>query len=182
MISGILSSGIFGFVGALITPIIESWHDRRASVIKMETTKLQMELEYSRHIQELEFLQKQTEMQIMLKEIHIEENRDNNYREMYNNEIKQNIEALNYDKNDKTGIIIDSIRALVRPIITYCFSGVFLYLLIITILTALKQYGNTIDGFKSLFEIEFVQNMEYLFANITTFWFGNRMVDKYKKR
>jgi len=75
------------------------------------------------------------------------------------------------------GWFINGLRGSVRPVITYCFFGLFVAIKV-TALIALMQSGNDLGT-----SLNFIWDdaTAGLFAAIMSFWFGNRAVSKYMK-
>ena len=95
-------------------------------------------------------------------------------------EISQNIEGYKQMQVDNKFSAV--ISATVRPVITYAFTSVFLYILILYIRLCLRDFGMNIETIHLILENDFVQGMHYLFSNIVTFWFGNRLLEKTNNR
>ena len=75
------------------------------------------------------------------------------------------------------GGFINALRGSVRPVITYCFFGLFLAIKV-TELLALLNVGHDMGRALSLIWDDATAG---LFAAIMSFWFGNRAVSKYMK-
>jgi Fe2+ transport system protein B len=165
MIEAILSSGIGGFLSALVTPIVQGWQNRK-------NAKLEMEQEDKRNLHELEILKIQQQTQASKVEEVVMTSETNKYIA----EISQNVEAYKQMQGDNK--FSSFVASTVRPVITYAFTAVFLYILIIYIRVSLHEFGTNVDTIQKILDNGFVQGMHYLFANIVTFWFGNRMLDK----
>jgi hypothetical protein len=86
-------------------------------------------------------------------------------------------EGLYKHDNIDAGGIINALRGSVRPVITYCFFGLFVAIKV-TALIALMDSGNDLGRSLSLI---WDDSTAGLFAAIMSFWFGNRAVSKYIK-
>ena len=80
-----------------------------------------------------------------------------------------------HDASLKGGKVIDALRAAVRPVITYCFFGLFLAIKIAYLVTLLNSGNDWTTALPLLWDEETAA----LFAAIVSFWFGNRAVSKY---
>ena len=91
-------------------------------------------------------------------------------------EIKEAEGLYKHDSVDAGGFI-NALRGSVRPIITYCFFGLFVAIKV-TALLALLNVGHDLGRALSLIWDDATAG---LFAAIMSFWFGNRAVSKYMK-
>ena len=91
-------------------------------------------------------------------------------------EIKETEGLYRHDSMDAGGFI-NALRGSVRPVITYCFFGLFVAIKI-TALFALMETGHDLG--RSL-SILWDSETSALFAAIMSFWFGNRALSKYMK-
>jgi hypothetical protein len=64
----------------------------------------------------------------------------------------------------------------VRPIITYCFFGFFLFYKTVLVMEALRSGQNISD----ISDIIWDEQSQAIFAAIISFWFGSRAVEKLK--
>ncbi len=69
---------------------------------------------------------------------------------------------------------IEALRASVRPIITYAFFALFVFVKVMTLVTLLQQGILVMDGLLAIWDEE----TRTLFAAVVTFWFGHRMLVK----
>jgi hypothetical protein len=72
---------------------------------------------------------------------------------------------------------IESMRASVRPVITYVFFILFVLIKVCALVTLLKAGTLVVDALPRLWDEE----TGGLFAAVISFWFGNRAFDKLKK-
>ena len=91
-------------------------------------------------------------------------------------EIKETEGLYKHDSMDAGGFI-NALRGSVRPVITYCFFGLFVAIKV-TALLALLNVGHDMGRALSLISDDATAG---LFAAIMSFWFGNRAVSKYMK-
>jgi len=71
---------------------------------------------------------------------------------------------------------IESMRASVRPVITYVFFILFVLIKVCALVTLLKAGTSVVDALPRLWDEE----TGGLFAAVISFWFGNRAFDKLK--
>lgn len=73
---------------------------------------------------------------------------------------------------------LDILRASVRPIVTYVFFGFFIY-----VRCVLLWHGLNVDNTKAieLLPILWDEGTETLFAAILSFWFGSRMMARFRR-
>ena len=65
----------------------------------------------------------------------------------------------------------------VRPIITYCFFGFFLFYKIVLVMEAIKA-GQDLS---SISDVIWDEQSQAIFAAIISFWFGSRAIEKIKR-
>ena len=72
---------------------------------------------------------------------------------------------------------VDALSASVRPVITYCFFGVFAIVKVLALYYLMDTQGLiSVDAFKIVWDEE----SQALFTAIIAFWFGSRAVNKRK--
>lgn len=72
---------------------------------------------------------------------------------------------------------VDALSASVRPVITYCFFGVFATVKVLALYYLMDTQGLVaVDAFKIVWDEE----SQALFTAIIAFWFGSRAVNKRK--
>ena len=91
-------------------------------------------------------------------------------------DIKETEGLYRHDSMDAGGFI-NALRGSVRPVITYCFFGLFVAIKV-TALLALLNVGHDLGRALSLIWDDATAG---LLAAIMSFWFGNRAVSKYMK-
>jgi len=92
-------------------------------------------------------------------------------------DIKEAEGLYKHDSMDAGGFI-NALRGSVRPVITYCFFGLFVAIKV-TAVIALMNSGRDVGAALSLIWDESTAG---LFAAIMSFWFGNRAVSKYVRK
>tara|TARA_R100000149_G_C5866449_1_gene131122 strand:+ start:796 stop:1260 length:465 start_codon:yes stop_codon:yes gene_type:complete len=92
-------------------------------------------------------------------------------------EIKETEGLYKHDNVDAGGFI-NALRGSVRPIITYCFFGLFVAIKVTALLSLMNQTGMQLNmALSTIWD----DQTAGLFAAIMSFWFGNRAVSKYYK-
>jgi hypothetical protein len=88
-------------------------------------------------------------------------------------------QALQKAGSVQTGTWVDALTASVRPVVTYCFFGLFAF---VEIKTSLVVFA--LQDLSILTKLGMVWNPEVqsLFAAIMSFWFGARALEKGRKR
>ena len=92
-------------------------------------------------------------------------------------EIKETEGLYKHDDVDAGGFI-NALRGSVRPIITYCFFGLFVAIKVTALLSLMNQTGVSLN---MALDTIWDDQTAGLFAAIMSFWFGNRAVSKYYK-
>jgi len=73
---------------------------------------------------------------------------------------------------------IGSLQASVRPVITYLLFSVFAFVKITQVIIAIQGGEDALNGIVSAWD----QETQAVFSAIIAFWFGNRMMNKFKKQ
>ena len=79
--------------------------------------------------------------------------------------------------NSGTGII-SALQRSVRPVITYCFFGLFLAIEITLLREALNSGMSVGESLNVLWD----EDTKAIFAAIISFWFGSRAIDKARNK
>lgn len=79
--------------------------------------------------------------------------------------------------NQGTGFV-SSLQKSVRPVITYCFFGLFAAIEITLLMQALEEGKSISDSLNILWD----DDTKAIFAAIISFWFGSRAIDKGRKK
>ncbi len=69
---------------------------------------------------------------------------------------------------------VEALRASVRPIITYAFFALFVFVKVMTLITLMQQGFTVINSVLTIWDDE----TQALFAAVMAFWFGQRSVTK----
>ena len=78
----------------------------------------------------------------------------------------------------KSGGFIGALQRSVRPVITYCFFGLFVAIEVVLLRQVLALGMPVEDAILVLWD----DNTQGIFAAIISFWFGSRAIDKNRKK
>ena len=79
-----------------------------------------------------------------------------------------------YDNNVDGGKFINSLRASIRPVVTYVFFITFIAIKTAVIVVMIKQGASMTEMLKAVWD----QDTMALFGAVMGFWFGTRMLEK----
>ena len=100
----------------------------------------------------------------------------------------QKLEAINVDADIReieslhksmqpTGVkFIDGLRGSVRPVITYAFFGLFIFVEVSAYIGLTAQGVSALDAANATFD----EDIKALFAAVISFWFGGRAIQRMK--
>lgn len=169
MLHLLLSSGILGFITSLVTPFVRGYQDRKNKLIEIRENRIAND-------HEIRMLQLSIQNQKELQAMKLEETRIASDLDITKTGMQIDLAA---QKNLYTGSSkMDAFISSVRPVTTYAFTATFLVILWFYCFSVISHASTTAMGLKEFLSADFVLGMNYLFANIITFWFGNRMLDK----
>lgn len=149
MIATILGS-VLGFAGSAVGPIVDTIQAKQRA--KLEITKMKQAAELAK--------QGYTHEQIM----YSLKSRDDEHSRLLEHDI-----ALT-----KVTGFIGGLQRLVRPLITYSFFGLFVFVEGSMVYVLLQDGADVIAISEHLWDAE----TQAIFATIITFWFGNRVFEK----
>ena len=86
-----------------------------------------------------------------------------------------------HDRSLRGGKFIESLRASVRPVITYLFFGLFCFVEGFALYQLYTHSGGAVDTTILIREI-WDANTQNLFAAVLSFWFGSRAMQKFTDR
>lgn len=144
-----LFSSIFGIVSGLLPAILRMWERRYEQQHEKEMLQIR-----------LEGIAKGVEISAQM-----EDSR---------NLVREGIDLRAHDSSIAYNGSIETLRASVRPVITYSFFGLFCF---IKILVALKLSATGVP-IEQLFKAIWSEEETVLLAAILSFWFGSRITTK----
>ena len=153
MMSGLLGS-LLGFGGSVIPAITDHFAKKADNKFELQKMEKMAELRAAGFDHEVKMFETQAA--------------DNEHRRLIEHDISINA---------GTGFIA-GLQKSVRPIITYCFFGLFAAIEVSLLLEALEQGANIRESLNILW----AHDQKALFAAIISFWFGSRAIDKSRRK
>jgi hypothetical protein len=163
---------LVGFASSFVPPIMDYFKKKEEHKQKIQQSELKISEDRLKHEQNIELLRLQKELDIKASELRINEI-----------EAKADVEQasmlLNHDKTlaeKNQSPFVAALSASVRPIITYVFFATFIAVKLILLYTAI-QTGLPLE---KAITIIWNEETEMLFSVIISFWFGDRLIRKFK--
>ena len=147
-----LLSPLFGILGSLLPSIVRIFERKQEIKYEIDLAKLK-----------LDAAERQADLQFHIEEIKA----DSQSRQS----------ALDHDKSLDGGKFINSLRASIRPVITYTFFFLFCAVKIAAVLVMIDQGASMPDMLAAVWDVETMS----LFSTIIAFWFGSRVMEKQEK-
>lgn len=144
-----LLSPILGIIGSLLPRLVTLFERKQELSHEIELTKIRIEA-----------AAKDAENQLVIKGIEAD--------------IADAKSVRSYDSNIDGGKFFNSLRASVRPVITYVFFFLFVAVKIAAAYTMLQNGDSVPEMLSSVWDSETMA----LFATIIAFWFGSRVLEK----
>ena len=152
MLSGLLGS-VLGFGGSVVPAITDHFKQKRQQKFELEKMKTMAELRKAGYDHELRAFEAQAS--------------DKEHDRLIQHDISI---------NQGTGIIA-GLQKSVRPVITYCFFGLFAVIEVTLLMEALEKGTDFAEAIHILWD----DDTKAIFAAIISFWFGSRAIDKARK-
>lgn len=152
MLSGLLGS-VLGFGGSVVPAITDHFKQKGQQKFELEKMKTMAELRKAGFDHELRAFEAQAS--------------DKEHDRLIQHDISI---------NQGTGIIA-GLQKSVRPVITYCFFGLFAVIEITLLMEALEKGTDFAEAIHILWD----DDTKAIFAAIISFWFGSRAIDKARK-
>lgn len=153
MLSGLLGS-VLGFGGSVVPAITDHFKTKANNKFELEKMGKMAELRAAGFDQEFRMYETKAD--------------DNEHDRLVQHDISI---------NQGTGFIA-GLQKSVRPIITYCFFGLFCAIEVTLLMQALEE-GRSISD---LLNILWDDDTKAIFAAIISFWFGSRAIDKSRRK
>ena len=153
MMSGLLGS-LLGFGGSVIPAITDHFAKKADNKFELQKMEKMAELRAAGFDHEVKMFETQAA--------------DNEHKRLIEHDISINA---------GTGFIA-GLQKSVRPIITYCFFGLFAAIEVSLLLEALEQGANIRESLNILWD----DDTKAIFAAIISFWFGSRAVEKARRK
>ena len=152
MLSGILGS-LLGFGGSVVPAITDHFKQKNEQKFELAKMEKMAELRAAGFDHEMKMFETQAA--------------DSEHERLINHDISI---------NQGTGFIA-GLQKSVRPIITYCFFGLFCAIEVTLLMQALEEGKSISDSINVLWD----DDTKAIFAAIISFWFGSRAIDKSRK-
>ena len=151
MLSGLLGS-VLGFGGSVVPAITDHFKTKANNKFELAKMEKMAELRAAGFDHEMRMFETQAA--------------DNEHARLIEHDISI---------NQGTGFIA-GLQKSVRPIITYCFFGFFLFYKTVLVMEALGS-GQTLSDIS---DVIWDEQSQAIFAAIISFWFGSRAIEKSK--
>lgn len=153
MLSGLLGS-VLGFGGSVVPAITDHFKTKANNKFELEKMGKMAELRAAGFDQEFRMYETKAD--------------DNEHDRLVQHDISI---------NQGTGFIA-GLQKSVRPIITYCFFGLFCAIEVTLLMQALEEGKSISDSLNILWD----DDTKAIFAAIISFWFGSRAIDKSRRK
>lgn len=147
-----LLSPIFGILGSLLPSVVRIFERKQEIKYEIELTKIK-----------LDAAEKQADLNFNI--------------EMVKGDAESRQSALDHDKSLDGGVVINALRASVRPVITYTFFFVFVAVKVAAAHVMLSTGQSVPEMLKAVWDPETMA----LFSTIIAFWFGSRVMEKQER-
>lgn len=153
MLSGLLGS-VLGFGGSVVPAITDHFKQKNEQKFELAKMEKMAELRAAGFDHEMKMFETQAA--------------DNEHKRLIEHDISI---------NQGTGFI-SGLQKSVRPIITYCFFGLFAVIEITLLMEALEKGTDFSEAINILWD----EDTKAIFAAIISFWFGSRAIDKSRRK
>ena len=147
-----LLSPVFGILGSLLPSIVRIFERKQEIKYEIELTKIK-----------LDAAERQADLQFNI--------------EMVKSDSDLRQSALDHDKSLDGGKFINALRASIRPIITYSFFFLFVFIKIAAAWVMIDTGQPIPEMLRAVWDVETAS----LFAVIISFWFGARVMEKQER-
>lgn len=148
----------------LLAPLIGLLGSLLPSIVKLFERK--QEIEYELAVTQLKIEAAKTQAEIAFTTTVVQADRD------------EGKSVRDHDASLDGGKYIETLRASVRPILTYLFFALFVVVKIVAMVVMIQSGLSTIEILKAVWDVETMS----LFSTIMAFWFGARFFDKVGNR
>lgn len=147
-----LLSPFFGILGSLLPSVVRIFERKQEIKYEIELTKIK-----------LDAAERQADLNFNI--------------EMVKGDAISRQSALDHDKSLDGGVFINTLRASVRPVITYTFFFVFIAVKVSAAYVMLTTGQSVPEMLRSVWDSETMA----LFSTIIAFWFGSRVIEKQER-
>ena len=152
MLSGILGS-LLGFGGSVVPAITDHFKTKSEQKFELQKMEKMAELRKAGFDHEMRMFEQQAS--------------DKEHERLIQHDISI---------NQGTGFIA-GLQKSVRPVITYCFFGLFAAIEVTLLMQALEEGKSVAESLNILWD----EDTKAIFAAIISFWFGSRAIDKTRR-
>ena len=144
-----LLSPLFGILGSLLPSVVRIFERKQEIKYEIELTKIKLDA--------------------------AKQQADINYSiEMVKADSQLRQSALDHDKSLDGGKFINTLRASIRPVITYTFFSLFVGVKVAAAYVMLSSGQSVPEMLNAVWDVETMS----LFSTIIAFWFGSRVMEK----
>ena len=147
-----LLSPLFGIVGSLLPSIVRLFERKQEIKYELDMAKLKIDA-----------AERQADLQFNV--------------EVVKATAVERQSILDHDKSLDGGVFINTLRASIRPVITYAFFILFCAVKIAAAWTMIANGQSIPEMLKAVWDVETMS----LFSTIIAFWFGSRMMEKQER-
>ena len=156
-----LLGSLMGFAGSAVPSVIDLFKEKSEQKKQLELAKLQIEAKEKGVDLDIRMMNAQADL----------EDRKSSREEQQR--------LLEHDmKLGQQGGFINSLRAFVRPFITYVFFSAFIGVKVVVVWHTVGSGGDLMQAI----EVAWDDETEALFAAVMSFWFGSRAMPKMKAK
>lgn len=144
-----LLSPFFGIIGSLLPSIVRIFERKQEIKYELDLAKLKIDA-----------AERQADLQFNV--------------EMVKASAVERQSLLDHDKSLDGGVFINTLRASIRPVITYTFFALFVAVKVAAAYVMLASGQSVSEMLKAVWDVETMS----LFSTIIAFWFGSRVMEK----
>jgi hypothetical protein len=144
-----LLSPFFGIIGSLLPSIVRIFERKQEIKYELDLAKLKIDA-----------AERQADLQFNV--------------EMVKASAVERQSLLDHDKSLDGGVFINTLRASIRPVITYTFFALFVAVKVAAAYVMLANGQSVPEMLKAVWDVETMS----LFSTIIAFWFGSRVMEK----
>ena len=145
---------LLGFAGSAAPAVMDHFKSKQNNKLELDKMRLHAELRKEGYDYDMKMFDKQAA--------------DNEHQRLIEHDISI---------NKSTGIIA-GLQKSVRPVITYCFFGLFAAIEVSLLMDALEKGADLTEALNVLWD----DDTKAIFAAIISFWFGSRAIDKSRSK
>jgi hypothetical protein len=146
-------SPLIGIIGSLLPSVVRIFERRQEMKHEIELTRVKIEASIQ-----------QAKVQLDIENVKAD--------------VEEGKSVRSHDRSIDGGKYINTLRASIRPVITYCFFFLFVAVKIAAAWTMIANGQSVPDMLKAVWDPETMA----LFSTIIAFWFGSRVIEKMDER